>query len=197
MVDTEQWFYNAGTDSKGSFSRDQMTALIDAGVIQPQTLVWTAAMANWERLDRTPLRANLRVPGVPPMPPSYASTPAFESAGVGFGEAIKICLTSYATFRGVASRSEFWYFVLFSALAGLATALLDAILFGADGEISPLNTALSLALILPQLAVGCRRLHDTDRSGWWQLFALVPLVGTITVIVFWCQKGTPDRNRFE
>ena len=71
------------------------------------------------------------------------------------------------TFSGRASRSEYWYFFLFCILAGLATAVVDMVIFGVENELSPVNALTSLALFLPSLAVAVRRLHDTNRSGWW------------------------------
>ncbi len=64
------------------------------------------------------------------------------------------------------------------------------------GWIQYVGPLVSLALILPSIAVGVRRLHDTDRAGWWYLLVFVPLIGFIVLIVFWCQQGTQGRNRF-
>jgi uncharacterized membrane protein YhaH (DUF805 family) len=70
-----------------------------------------------------------------------------------------------------------------------------AIDLGAIGRqiLSPL---LGLATVVPSLAVGCRRLHDTNRSGWWQLLGLVALVGDVVLLIFWALKGTEGPNRF-
>ena len=113
--------------------------------------------------------------------------PAHEHAPPrSFGEAITTCLSKYATFEGRASRSEYWYFVLFTVLLSFATALISDVL----------NLFALLAIALPSLAVGVRRLHDTDRSGWWYLIWFVPVVGWVILIVFFCQRGTPGRNQF-
>jgi uncharacterized membrane protein YhaH (DUF805 family) len=85
--------------------------------------------------------------------------------------------------------------MLFGLLGGLAAGIVDLILFGM-ADMSPFNNLFTLALLIPSLAVGARRLHDTGRSGWWQLIHLVPLVGQIVLIVFWCQRGTEGANRF-
>ncbi|MEM8569570.1 MAG: DUF805 domain-containing protein [Pseudomonadota bacterium] len=85
----------------------------------------------------------------------------------GFGEAISVCLRNYVTFSGRASRSEYWYFFLFNILVGIGTAIFDTAVFGIENEFSPINALASLALFLPALSVLFRRLHDTDRSGWW------------------------------
>jgi uncharacterized membrane protein YhaH (DUF805 family) len=115
-----------------------------------------------------------------------------------FWAAVKACYSKYATFGGRASRPEFWYFVLFNVLASIVTSILDHALFGgapAAGA-GPLSAIFTLVSLIPNLAVGCRRLHDTDRSGWWQLMAFIPIVGWILLIVWWASAGTPERNRF-
>jgi len=111
-----------------------------------------------------------------------------------FGDAIKSGFRNYVTFRGRAPRSEFWYWTLFAVLATLAGQITDtAILEDADhGLAAPL---ISLALFLPGWAVGIRRLHDIDRTGWWMLIAFT-VVGLILLIVWACIKGTSGQNRF-
>src|SRR6267142_5017453 len=95
-------------------------------------------------------------------------------------DAVKACLTKYADFSGRATRTEYWWFFL-AVLLGSAAASLIAF---------RVYALFSLATMLPMIAVGARRLHDTNRSGWWQLLALVPF-GVILVIVFLVQRGTP------
>ena len=100
---------------------------------------------------------------------------------VSFGEAIKTCLSKYATFSGRASRSEYWYFALFTFLLGL---------------IPILGYVAGLAFLIPDLAVAVRRLHDIGKSGWWYLICLVPLVGAIVLLIFFCQPGQPGANEY-
>ena len=102
-----------------------------------------------------------------------------------FGESISTCFSKYAAFEGRATRSEFWWWVLFVVLASAATGLLGNVISG----------LFSLAVLLPGIAVTARRLHDIDRSGWWQLVGLVPLVGWIVMIV-WCCEEAKEPNRF-
>ena len=93
-----------------------------------------------------------------------------------FWAAVKTCYSKYATFGGRASRPEFWYFILFDVLAGIVASILDLALFNvapAEG-FGPLYAIFAIGSIVPGLAVGCRRLHDIDRSGWWQLTAFIP-----------------------
>ena len=107
-------------------------------------------------------------------------------------------LQNYAGFSGRAQRSEYWLFYLFCILAYIVGALLDL----AMGTLDPLtgfgavSGIITLALIIPSLAVSFRRLHDTDRSAWWLLIGLVPLIGGIVLLVFFCLDGTPGENRF-
>ena len=100
-----------------------------------------------------------------------------------FTESIKTCFNKYATFDGTAVRSEYWWFMLFLFLGGMAANVIS----------DTLGILFNLATILPTLAAGCRRLHDTDRSGWWQLIWLVPVVGWIVLVVFMVQEGRPNR----
>lgn len=102
-----------------------------------------------------------------------------------FGESIRTCFSKYATFDGRASRPEFWWFFLFSWLGAVATGMVSETLSG----------LFSLAVLLPSLAVGARRLHDTNRSGWFLLLWLVPLVGWIFVLV-WAAQEAREPNRF-
>ena len=113
-------------------------------------------------------------------------------------EAVKTCFAKYFTFSGRARRSEFWWFFLFLALAGVVTAFLDSLLFGlsAISEVGPINGLFSLATLVPAFSVGARRLHDKGRSGWWQLLLLLPVIGVIVLIVWWATKGDNGTNRF-
>ena len=97
-----------------------------------------------------------------------------------FQESIRQCFLKYAEFNGRASRAEYWWFFLFVVLAGAVLSALSNKLAG----------AFYLATLLPSLAAASRRLHDTERSGWWQLVALLPLVGLIVLLVFLTQKSS-------
>ncbi|MGZ4581551.1 MAG: DUF805 domain-containing protein [Nocardioidaceae bacterium] len=97
-------------------------------------------------------------------------------------QAVRSVLSKYATFSGRAPRSEYWWFYLFSILVSLATSVVDAVLNTVfNNQIQIVGTISNLALLLPTLAVTARRLHDTSRSGWWILFPVVSLLGTIVV----------------
>jgi uncharacterized membrane protein YhaH (DUF805 family) len=114
---------------------------------------------------------------------------------MNFTQAIQSGFQSYVNFTGRAARSEYWYWTLFLVLMGIASALIDLALFPRS-DLSPINTLVELALLLPSLAVSVRRLHDLDRSGWWLFLILIPLIGAIWLLVWFCMRGTVGSNRF-
>ena len=107
-------------------------------------------------------------------------------------------LQKYAVFSGRAQRSEYWYFFLFYFLLAVAAAILDGLVesFSQRAGMGFFSGILALGLLLPSLAVGVRRLHDIDRSGWWLLIAVIPLVGAIVLLVFTVKDSQPGPNRF-
>jgi uncharacterized membrane protein YhaH (DUF805 family) len=111
-------------------------------------------------------------------------------------EAARHVLSNYATFSGRAGRAEFWWWILAIILAQIAAGLLDGLLFGSDEGGGPLAVILTLATIVPHLAVCVRRLHDLDRTGWWLLLTFIPVIGALVLIYFYVQSGTPGPNRF-
>lgn len=133
---------------------------------------------------------------------------------MGFGEAIKMCFGKYASFTGRAPRSEFWWFILFYAIVGFVLNIIDnatGLLIGlgtatfdvGDGQaiidnpqIGALSTLWVLIAFLPLLSVTVRRLHDTNRSGWWWWIQFIPCIGFIVILVFMLLDSTPGDNRF-
>ena len=106
-------------------------------------------------------------------------------------------LKKYAVFDGRARRSEYWYFVLFSLIVSVVLSLFDGIIGTLTGlQVGPLGSIYGLAVLLPSIAVAVRRLHDTNRSGWWLLLALVPLVGGFVLIWFLAQDSEPAANPY-
>jgi uncharacterized membrane protein YhaH (DUF805 family) len=104
----------------------------------------------------------------------------------------------YATFEGRARRKEYWFFVLFYALAIVALAIVDDIVGTYREEVGfgLLTAVFVLATFIPTLAVTVRRLHDTNRSGWWVLLEFVPIVGGLVLLVFMMLDSQPGANRF-
>jgi len=114
---------------------------------------------------------------------SWLNTPARPAGSpMGFFDAIRVCLGKYAEFAGRASRPEFWWFVLFVTLA--TTALMYV-----NENVSAIFVS---AMVLPLLAAGARRLRDSGKSGWWQLFLLVPVAGMVLVGILWALPPAPD-----
>lgn len=107
-------------------------------------------------------------------------------------------LKKYTVFEGRAQRKEYWFFILFNILISLGLGMIDAV----TGTLNPhsgvglLGGLYALAVLVPAIAVSVRRLHDTDRSGWWVLIALIPVIGPIVLLVFMALDGTPGDNRF-
>jgi len=112
---------------------------------------------------------------------------------MNFGQAISTCMGKYVTFSGRASRSEFWWFYLFTIILSWGATLVDAAMFGVGTGI--LSGLVSLAIALPSLAAGSRRLHDVGKSGWWQLLILT-VIGIILLIVWWASDTKPAGDRF-
>jgi uncharacterized membrane protein YhaH (DUF805 family) len=110
-----------------------------------------------------------------------------------FGTAIKVCFSKYATFQGRAARSEYWYFTLFNFIINLIAGVIAGASLGA---LSVLPMVIMIALFLPGLAVAVRRLHDLDKSGWWFLIILIPILGGLLLLFWACQRGTQGDNRF-
>ena len=100
-------------------------------------------------------------------------------------------LSKYAVFDGRAGRQEFWMFVLFSVIVSIIVTIIGNVI-----HLPFLGGLYGLAVLLPSLGVEIRRLHDIDKSGWWVLIGLVPLIGGIWLLVLLCLAGKPGPNRF-
>lgn len=106
-------------------------------------------------------------------------------------------LKKYAVFSGRSQRTEYWLFALFNWIAGFILGLADGLLgLHSDVGLGLLGGLYTLALLIPGLAVSVRRLHDTGRSGWWLLIALVPIIGAIVLIVFMATDSSPGENKY-
>ena len=96
----------------------------------------------------------------------------------------------FADFSGRASRKEYWMFILFVLIISISLSIVDAVL-----DMLILSPIFSLAILVPSISIAARRLHDTGRTGWWQLIALVPLIGIIVLLVFYVQDSQ-DENTY-
>jgi uncharacterized membrane protein YhaH (DUF805 family) len=107
-------------------------------------------------------------------------------------------LRKYAVFDGRSRRKEYWLFVLFNLIIALVLGFIDGALGLADTETGygPLGLIYALAVLVPSIAVGVRRLHDTDRSGWWLLIVFIPIIGAVVLVVFFLIDSQPGSNRY-
>lgn len=103
-----------------------------------------------------------------------------------FMTAVKTCFSKYVTFEGRASRSEYWWFILFILIGQVVLLFV----------FEPLSLIFLLAVLLPNLAVVVRRLHDVDKSGWWYLIFLVPLIGGLLLLYWFVTEGTRGPNQY-
>ncbi len=180
-----------------------------ANGLTPNSMVWCDGMANWQPATSVPEVAQLLMPQQQPpyqqqqyqqpyqqqqqpyqqpyqqqqqpyqqQQQPYQQQPYSTNTTMGFGEAIKVCFNKYANFSGRASRAEYWWFYLFTFLVTIVTCGFGGLVF-----------------IIPQYAVGARRLHDTGRSGWLQLLGFIPIVGLI-LIYWWVLEGDQGTNQY-
>ncbi|WP_230947810.1 DUF805 domain-containing protein [Burkholderia territorii] len=122
-----------------------------------------------------------------------------EGNKMNFTEAVRSAFNQYAKFEGRARRAEYWYFALLTGVVSIVCQVIT--MAGRDASALSLlllivAAVVSLALVLPSLAVTVRRLHDTGRSGWFLLVGFVPIVGGILLLVWMCSRGTNGPNRF-
>jgi uncharacterized membrane protein YhaH (DUF805 family) len=107
-------------------------------------------------------------------------------------------LKKYAVFEGRARRREYWFYVLFVLIISIVLNIVDRFTgtYSAAYGAGLLGGLFSLAILIPSLAVGARRLHDTGRSGWWLLIGLIPFIGAIVLIVFFVIDSQPGTNQY-
>lgn len=107
-------------------------------------------------------------------------------------------LKKYAVFNGRARRKEYWYYYLFYTLIYIVLTIIDVVAgtFSAEAGMGLLSGIYTLAVLIPSIAVGVRRLHDTNRSGWWLFIGLIPIIGAIVLIVFLASDSKPEENQY-
>lgn len=122
---------------------------------------------------------------------------------MNFTDSIKQFFSRYTDFRGRTSRSGYWWVVLFLVLGSLVMWAVDMFLFEGrypqellDQGLGPVSLLFIAAVFIPNLALGFRRLHDTNRSAWWILIGLVPFVGAVVLLVFYLLPSTPGDNKY-
>lgn len=110
---------------------------------------------------------------------------------------IDVLKNNYFNFEGRATRKQYWLFFLFNFIAVFILAILASINNFIGTLFGIVSALYNLAVILPNLSIGARRLHDRNLSGWWQLLVLVPFVGSLILLILFVLPGTPGQNRFD
>ncbi len=110
----------------------------------------------------------------------------------------KLALSKYAQFHGRSRRKEYWYFVLFVVIISIIATIIDMVLgtYNEEYGVGILSGLFSLFILVPGIAVAIRRLHDTGRSGWWYLLALLPVIGAIVLLIFFVQDSEQGTNKY-
>lgn len=115
---------------------------------------------------------------------------------MNFQSSIKTCFNKFAQFSGRASRSEFWFFVLFGTIGSAVAVVIDTMIFNYSWEEDgPIYIIFQIIIFIPSIAVGSRRLHDIDKSGWWQLL-IFTIIGIIPLIIWFAKKGYNKKNLY-
>ena len=126
--------------------------------------------------------------------PITSSTP---QVTVDFPRAVELGFQRYIDFRGRSSRAEYWWFTLFIVLVDVIVTAVDTVVLGTDlRDIGLLSTVWQLATWIPSLAIGVRRLHDIDKSGWWILLWFVLVIGWIVLLVWAIERGDGGPNKY-
>ena len=121
---------------------------------------------------------------------------------MNFGKAIATCMGKYGTFSGRASRSEYWWFYLFTILMSWGATIVDgAVASSGDPAVASsgdpmVEIIVTLVFFVPIIAAGCRRLHDMGKSGWWQLLWFIPIIGWILLIVWLATNTKPEGDKY-
>ena len=105
-------------------------------------------------------------------------------------------LKKYADFSGRARRKEYWFFVLFNIIISIVLSIIDVTLGLNANGIGILSGLYTLGVLIPSIAVGVRRLHDINKSGWWVLIVFVPFIGALVLLIFALLNGTPGANNY-
>jgi uncharacterized membrane protein YhaH (DUF805 family) len=115
---------------------------------------------------------------------------------MSFQDAVRVCLRKYADFSGRARRSEYWWFVVFTAVVTTVAGVVDAVAGTRLGSTGIVQAVATLALLLPGLAVGARRLHDVGQSGWSLLLIIIPVLGALILIYAFFSRDSHADNKY-
>lgn len=190
---SKDWYYAIEGASNGPVSEAEFEALVAAGTVRSDTLVWQEGMEDWLPYARA--RGSGGTAPLPPRTPlaSDGHDPAREDANTFMG-ALKDGFARYVDFKTRSTRSQYWWFTLWSIIFSFGSAIIDASL--GMGDSGPVGLLVSLVFFLPSIAIAIRRLHDIGRTGWWMLLVFVPLLGWIVLLVFYCTKSQAMPNQW-
>jgi uncharacterized membrane protein YhaH (DUF805 family) len=187
---SKEWYYAVEGTSHGPISETEFSRLVAEGTVRSDTLVWQEGMEDWLPYGRA--NTDAAAQALPPRARlSESGDPARADVNTFLG-ALKDGFARYVDFKTRSTRSQFWWWTLWSILISIGSAILD-VAIGA-GDSGPVNLLTSLAMFLPTIAVSVRRLHDIGRRGWWLLIWFIPIIGWIVLIVFHCTKSQPEPN---
>ena len=209
MSDTTQdriWWFAVDQQKSGPYTRAELQEQARDGRFGVDDHVWHTGLTEWMPARDVPglwqsTEVQLATDSAPPPAPTGWSQPApqaVQASGermrMGFIGAIQTCLRKYADFSGRASRSEYFWFLLFYYIIALPAAILLS--EEQTNALTLLSAVAVLAFSLPMYAVGARRLHDTGLSGWWQLLHVFSLIGSIIILILTVRKGEPGSNKY-
>ncbi|WP_298858598.1 DUF805 domain-containing protein [uncultured Sulfitobacter sp.] len=189
---SKDWYYAVEGTSNGPISEVELKELVAVGTIRSDTLVWQEGMADWLPYARA--QGTQSAEPLPPRTPSGGGhDPARDDANTFMG-ALKDGFARFVDFKTRSTRSQYWWFTLWSIIVSVITGVIDLSL--GMGDTGPIGLMASLVFFLPSIAVAIRRLHDIGRTGWWMLLVFIPLIGWIVLIVFYCTKSEPTPNQW-
>ena len=167
----------------------------------PNSLVWNDSMENWTEAAAVPelfqFFANRHSNDNRHLSSQYSQTRfGGYQRSVSFGEAISRFFSKYSDFTGRASRSEYWFAVLFYYLVWLGLLFLSIFIGISFNIFFPLNMLIMLAFVIPMLSVFVRRMHDTGRSGWTFFLGLIPIIGGFLLLIFLCESSEWNNNKY-
>ncbi|MCL9777138.1 DUF805 domain-containing protein [Vibrio methylphosphonaticus] len=111
-----------------------------------------------------------------------------------FNNYVDVLKNNYMNFKGRSTRKQYWSYILVSFVVALVLNIIDRIIGSGSDQFGLFGTFYSLAVLLPTLAAGCRRLHDTGRSGYWLFLYLIPLIGALVLLVFFIFQSDHDNE---
>lgn len=214
MSEHNQFYYENNGKNSGPVSQDEIIELAKNGDIHRDTLIWRQGYEDWKKLSESEIDISFLPPpvkqAVSNTPPPLQTLPT-QSGSAGsiksdnpfmyFINAYK----NYAGFSGRARRKEYWFFTLFYVLITILLSIIESatgavyimwVDYRTAIPIGILSNLFALVSLIPGLAIITRRLHDTNRSGWWQLLHLIPLIGSIILLVFLCFDSQFGENKY-